>query len=57
MFNKNSVFVLDTNQISCFLIHPGKARRLSSEGKATVFIKYPFTITVNNPNGSNGWSL
>lgn len=44
MLNRNSVFTLDTNRNPCDPIHPGKARRLLSEGKAAVFRKYPFTI-------------
>ena len=44
MLNRNSVFVLDTNKLSCYPIHPGKARLLLTQGKAAVFRKYPFTI-------------
>ncbi len=44
MFNRNSVFVLDTNKTPCDPTHPAKARKLLSEGKAAVFRKYPFTI-------------
>ena len=40
----NLVFVLDTNKWPLDPVHPGKARRLLSTGKAAVFRRYPFTI-------------
>ncbi len=52
MLNRNSVFVLDTNQIPCGSIHPGKARKLLSEGKAAVSRKYPFTIILKEKSQS-----
>ncbi|NEO55056.1 MAG: HNH endonuclease [Okeania sp. SIO3B5] len=48
MLNRNSVFVLDTNKKPCDPIHPGKARRLLSEGLAAVFRNYPFTIILKS---------
>lgn len=40
----SNVFVLDTNKQPSNLVHPGRARRLLSTGKAAVFKRYPFTI-------------
>ncbi len=40
----NYVFVLDTTKKPSNPVHPGKARKLLSEGKAAVFRRYPFTI-------------
>ena len=42
--NKNVVFVLDTNKKPCNPVHPARARKLLTEGKAAVFRRYPFTI-------------
>ena len=41
---QNYVFVIDTNQQPLNPIHPGRARKLLSSGKAAVFRTYPFTI-------------
>lgn len=38
------VFVLDTNKKPQNPVHPAKARLLLSEGEASVFRRYPFTI-------------
>ncbi|NEQ74969.1 MAG: HNH endonuclease [Okeania sp. SIO2C9] len=48
MLNKNSVFVLNNNKVPCDPIHPAKARKLLSEGKAAVFRNYPFTIILKS---------
>ena len=40
----SKVFVLDTNKQPLALVHPGRARKLLSSGKAAVFRMYPFTI-------------
>ena len=40
----SKVFVLDTNQIPLDPVHPGRARVLLSQGKASVFRRFPFTI-------------
>ena len=39
-----SVFVLDTNKKPQNPVHPAKARLLLTEGKASVFRQFPFTI-------------
>lgn len=41
---QNAVFVIDTNKRALPPVHPGEARRLLSQRKATVFRRYPFTI-------------
>lgn len=38
------VFVLDTNKQPLNPVHPGHARLLLKQGKATVFRRYPFTL-------------
>ena len=38
------VFVLDSNKKPLNPCHPGKARKLLDQGKASVFKRYPFTI-------------
>ncbi len=40
----SKVFVLDTNYKPLDPIHPGRARLLLSQGKASVFKRFPFTI-------------
>ena len=40
----SKVFVLDTNKSPLNPVHPGRARRLLTEGKAAVFKHFPFTI-------------
>jgi hypothetical protein len=45
----NLVFVLDSNKRQLDSVHPGKARRLLSTGKAAVFRRYPFTIILKQP--------
>ena len=40
----SKVFVLDTNKQPLNPIHPGRARMLLSQGKASVFRQYPFTL-------------
>ncbi len=42
------VFVLDTTQRVLNPVHPGRARRLLTEGKAAVFRRYPFTIILKH---------
>ena len=39
-----SIFVLDTNKKPQNPVHPAKARLLLTEGKASVFSQFPFTI-------------
>lgn len=40
----NFVFVLDTNKRPLYPVHPGTARHLLNQGKASLFRRYPFTI-------------
>jgi 5-methylcytosine-specific restriction endonuclease McrA len=40
----SNVFVLDTNKQVLNPVHPGRARKLLTAGKAAVFRRYPFTI-------------
>jgi hypothetical protein len=40
----SKVFVLDTNHKPLDPVHPGCARMLLNQGKASVFRRYPFTI-------------
>ncbi|WP_414621309.1 RNA-guided endonuclease IscB [Calothrix sp. CCY 0018] len=40
----NFVFVVDSNKKPLNALHPGQARRLLKQGKASVFRRYPFTI-------------
>ena len=40
----NFVLVLDITKKPLNPVHPGQARRLLKQGKATVFRRYPFTI-------------
>ncbi|MEQ9672137.1 RNA-guided endonuclease IscB [Coleofasciculus sp. G2-EDA-02] len=40
----NFVFVLDTNKRPLDPVHPGTARHLLNQGKASVFRRYPFAI-------------
>lgn len=40
----SKVFVLDTNKQALNPVHPGRARKLLSNGEAAVFKQYPFTI-------------
>jgi 5-methylcytosine-specific restriction endonuclease McrA len=40
------VFVLDSMRRPLDPIHPGRARRLLTEGKAAVFRRYPFTLVL-----------
>jgi 5-methylcytosine-specific restriction endonuclease McrA len=40
----SKVFVLDTNQRPLDPVHPGRARILLSEGKASVLKRFPFTL-------------
>src|SRR5579859_1013960 len=42
------VFVVDTKKQPLNPIHPGKARRLLSSGKAAVFKRFPFTIILHH---------
>ncbi len=43
----SKVFVLDTNCKPLNPVYPGQARRLLSQGKASIFRRYPFTIILN----------
>lgn len=43
----SKVFVLDTNRKPINPVHPGQARRLLNQGKASIFRRYPFTIILN----------
>lgn len=40
----SNVFVLDTNKTPLDPVHPGYARKLLNEKKASVFLRFPFTI-------------
>ncbi|MBW4445483.1 MAG: HNH endonuclease [Spirirestis rafaelensis WJT71-NPBG6] len=40
----NYVLVIDTNKKPCNPVHPGIARKLLNDRKASVFRRYPFTI-------------
>jgi 5-methylcytosine-specific restriction endonuclease McrA len=40
----SNVFVIDTHQKPLDPVHPGRARMLLSQGKASVFGRFPFTI-------------
>src|SRR5437660_12743722 len=42
----SNVFVLDTNKRPLDPVDPGKARILLTRGKAAVYRRYPFTITL-----------
>ena len=44
----SSVFVLDRKKQPLNPVHPGKARRLLSQGKAAVFKRFPFTIILKH---------
>ena len=52
----NFVFVIDTKKQPLNPVHPGQARLLLKQRKASVFRRYPFTIilkeevTKNHPN-------
>jgi 5-methylcytosine-specific restriction endonuclease McrA len=49
------VFVLDLNKRPLNPCHPGKARKLLNQGKASIFRRYPFTIILKEkkPNQIN----
>ncbi|WP_107671073.1 RNA-guided endonuclease IscB [Cyanothece sp. BG0011] len=49
------VFVLDSNKKPLNPCHPGKARKLLNQGKASMFKRYPFTIILKEekPNHVN----
>jgi hypothetical protein len=38
------VFVVDQQQRPCRPVHPGRARRLLTSGRAAVFRRYPFAL-------------
>ncbi len=40
----SQVFVLDTTKRPLNPVHPGRARLLLKQGKAAVYLRYPFTI-------------
>ncbi|GER92250.1 hypothetical protein KDW_64120 [Dictyobacter vulcani] len=40
----SKVFVIDTNYQPLNPVHPGRARMLLKEGKASIFRRYPFTL-------------
>jgi hypothetical protein len=40
----SQVFVLDTNKQPLNPVHPGRARLLLKQGKASVYRRYPFTL-------------
>lgn len=46
---QNYVFVVDTKGQPLNPIHPGRARKLLSSGKAAVWRTYPFTIILKRP--------
>lgn len=48
----NFVFVIDSNKKSLNPVHPGQARRLLNQGKASVFKRYPFTIILKHEANS-----
>jgi 5-methylcytosine-specific restriction endonuclease McrA len=49
----SNVFVVDTNKQPLGPVHPARARKLLSHGKAAVYRRYPFTIilkvSISNP--------
>jgi 5-methylcytosine-specific restriction endonuclease McrA len=49
----SNVFVLDTKKQPLNPVHPGRARRLLSSGKAAVFKRYPFTIILKHEVASS----
>lgn len=49
----NYVFVIDSAKEPLNPIHPGQARRLLKQGKASVFKRYPFTIILRHESDSN----
>lgn len=40
----SNIFGIDTKKQPLNPVHPGRARILLTQGKATVFKRYPFTI-------------
>jgi 5-methylcytosine-specific restriction endonuclease McrA len=44
----SSVLVLDTNKQVLNPVHPGRARKLLTAGKAAVFRRYPFTLILKH---------
>lgn len=47
------VFVLNSNRLPLNPCHPAKARKLLSQGKASVFKRYPFTIILKEEKVNN----
>lgn len=47
------VFILDANRKPLNPCHPGKARKLLNQGKASVFKRYPFTIILKEKKPSH----
>lgn len=50
---QNFVFQLDSNKQPLDMVHPAKARKLQSQGKAANFRMYPYTIIRNVSFGNN----
>ncbi|MFP4132967.1 MAG: RNA-guided endonuclease IscB, partial [Halothece sp.] len=50
---QNFVFQLDSNKYPLDMIHPAKARKLQSQGKAATFRMYPYTIIRDVSFGEN----
>lgn len=51
--NQNLVFVLDTNRNPLMPCQPARARQLLSNGRASVYRHYPFTIIIHDREGGS----